>query len=96
MSIFGFKVDFWMFWGLGAQGLFFLRLVIQWLASEKSKKTIVPLSFWWLGNAGAVMIGIYAIARKDIVFIITALLQILIYSRNLIIAVNSKEIIDER
>ena len=53
-----FKLVFWVFWGLAAQGFFFLRLIIQWLRSEKEKKTVVPLSFWWLGIIGAIMIWV--------------------------------------
>ena len=85
-----FNVDFWTFWGLGAQGFFFLRLIIQWVRSEKEKRTIVPLSFWWLGIIGAVMLFVYALIRKDIVFILTSILQLGIYSRNYVIANRSK------
>jgi lipid-A-disaccharide synthase-like uncharacterized protein len=86
-----FALDFWTIWGLFAQGFFFLRLIIQWLRSEKEKKTIVPLSFWWLGIIGAVMLGLYAVIRRDIVFILTSMLQLVIYSRNLLIAVRSSK-----
>ncbi len=85
-----FKLDFWSIWGLGAQGFFFLRLIIQWYRSEKEQKTVVPLSFWWMGIIGAVMLFCYAIIRRDLVFIITSILQLIIYSRNLKIALGSK------
>lgn len=86
-----FKIDFWVIWGLAAQGFFFLRLIIQWLQSEKEKKTIVPLSFWWLGIIGAIMLFLYAIVRKDLVFILTSVLQLIIYSRNFKIALDAKD-----
>jgi lipid-A-disaccharide synthase-like uncharacterized protein len=90
-SIFeNFKLDFWTLWGIVAQGFFFFRLVIQWYSSEKAQKTIVPISFWWLGMIGACMLFIYAFARNDIVFLITAILQVIIYFRNLRIAFNQK------
>jgi len=85
-----FKLDFWTLWGIAAQGFFFLRLFIQWFRSEQAKKTVVPLSFWWLGLIGAAMLFVYAFARNDIVFLITAILQVIIYSRNLIIACNQQ------
>ena len=85
-----FKLDFWVIWGLVAQGFFFLRLIIQWLRSEKEKKTIIPLSFWWLGIIGAVMIFVYAMVRRDLVFILTSVLQLVIYSRNFKIAFDAK------
>lgn len=81
-----FKFDFWTFWGIIGQSIFFFRLVIQWFLSEKANRTIIPFSFWWLGLIGAIMIFIYAWARKDIVFLITGFLQIFLYSRNLRIA----------
>ncbi len=81
-----FQIDFWVIWGLAAQGFFFLRLIIQWIRSEKEQKTIVPLSFWWLGILGAIMLLIYALARRDLVFLITSILQLIIYYRNFAIA----------
>ena len=86
-----FHLDFWVIWGLTAQGFFFLRLIIQWLRSEKEKKTIIPLSFWWLGIIGAIMIFVYAMVRRDIVFILTSILQLIIYIRNYKIALNAEK-----
>ena len=86
-----FHLDFWVIWGLAAQGFFFLRLIIQWMRSEKEKKTVIPLSFWWLGIAGAVMLFIYAMVRRDLVFILTSILQLIIYSRNFTIALRAKD-----
>ena len=86
-----FQLDFWVLWGLAAQGFFFLRLLIQWLRSEKEKKTVLPISFWWLGILGALMLFAYAIVRRDLVFIVTSILQLIIYYRNLVIALKSRE-----
>ena len=85
-----FHLDFWTLWGLFAQGFFFLRLFIQWFRSEREKRTVVPLSFWWLGILGAIMLFVYAVIRVDLVFIITSILQLIIYSRNLSIALHSE------
>jgi len=85
-----FNLDFWTLWGLVAQGFFFLRLIIQWLISEKEKKTVIPLSFWWLGIIGAVMLFVYALERRDLVFLLTAILQLVIYFRNYKIALNER------
>jgi lipid-A-disaccharide synthase-like uncharacterized protein len=68
-----------------------LRLIIQWVRSEKEKRTVLPLSFWWLGILGALMLFVYAIIRRDIVFLLTAILQLVIYYRNLAIALKSNE-----
>jgi len=75
---------------MAAQGFFFSRLIIQWFRSEQAKKTIMPISFWWLGLIGSAMMFVYAVVRNDMVFLITAILQVIIYSRNLIIAFNQQ------
>lgn len=84
-----FNLDFWVFWGLTAQSFFFLRLFIQWFRSEQNKKIVVPLSFWWLGIIGAAMLLIYAYIRRDIVFILTSIIQLVVYYRNLTIALKA-------
>ena len=81
-----FKIDFWTLWGMAAQGLFFGRFIIQWYYSEKAKKTVIPHIFWYLSLAGAVMTLIYALVRSDLVFLMTGFLQIILYSRNLVLA----------
>jgi len=81
-----FQFDFWTLWGLLAQGLFFSRFVIQWYFSEKEGKTVIPIAFWYFSLTGAAMILVYATIRKDIVFLITGILQIFLYSRSLTIA----------
>lgn len=81
-----FKFDFWTLWGMAAQGLFFGRFIIQWYYSEKAKKTVIPHIFWYLSLAGAVMTLIYAFIRSDLVFLMTGFLQIILYSRNLVLA----------
>jgi lipid-A-disaccharide synthase-like uncharacterized protein len=84
-----FKIDFWTLWGMVAQGLFFSRFIFQWYSSEKAKKTIIPINFWYLSLVGAMMTLIYAFARADLVFLITGFFQILLYSRNLILSKKS-------
>lgn len=75
--------DPWVLFGFFAQFLFFLRFVVQWIASEKEKKSVIPISFWYLGIAGSILILIYSINRKDIVFIVGSILTTLIYFRNI-------------
>ena len=75
----------WVIFGFAAQFIFFLRFFIQWAASEKAKETTVPVSFWYLSIIGATMILIYAIYRKDIVFMAGQALALVMYTRNLII-----------
>ncbi|MFZ5535810.1 MAG: lipid-A-disaccharide synthase N-terminal domain-containing protein [Patescibacteria group bacterium] len=77
--------DAWVIFGFLAQFVFFLRFAVQWWASEKEKKSVVPLSFWYLSIVGSVMILIYAIRREDIVFITAQFLALIIYIRNIML-----------
>lgn len=73
----------WVALGLLGQILFTGRMVVQWLVSEKSQKSVVPVAFWWLSLGGASMLVIYFIWRKDIVGIIGQSAGWSIYARNL-------------
>lgn len=86
-----FDFDFWTLWGLVAQALFFSRFLLQWYMSEKAGKVVIPKFFWILSLMGGIMILIYAVARKDIVFLITGVLQILLYSRSLILDLKNEK-----
>ena len=69
--------------GFTAQILFSARFLVQWIASERAKKSVVPISFWFLSLAGGGLLLIYAIGRKDPVFILGQSVGVIIYSRNL-------------
>jgi lipid-A-disaccharide synthase-like uncharacterized protein len=69
--------------GLAAQGLFFSRFLIQWIASERQRRSVVPVAFWHFSVLGGGLLLIYAILRKDPVFILGQAGGLLIYSRNL-------------
>lgn len=73
----------WVVFGLLAQLMFTGRFIIQWLASEKAKKSVVPVAFWYFSLLGGLMLLMYAIHRGDPVFILGQSLGVLIYSRNL-------------
>ncbi len=73
----------WVIFGLLAQLMFTGRFIIQWLASEKARKSVVPVAFWYFSLFGGVMLLMYAIHRGDPVFILGQSLGVLIYSRNL-------------
>jgi lipid-A-disaccharide synthase-like uncharacterized protein len=73
----------WLGLGFFAQLMFSARFLVQWLASEKAGKSIMPLLFWYLSIAGSVLLLAYSIHRKDPVFILGQSMGIFIYSRNL-------------
>ena len=78
-------MNFWIILGLFAQFLFFMRFLVQWIASEKKKQSTIPVSFWYFSIAGSVLLLIYSIYRKDIVFILGQSVGSFIYMRNLIL-----------
>jgi lipid-A-disaccharide synthase-like uncharacterized protein len=69
--------------GFLGQGFFSARFFVQWIASEKEGKSIVPLSFWYLSVGGGGLLLIYAILRKDPVFILGQGGGLVVYLRNL-------------
>ena len=73
----------WLGIGFFAQLMFSARFLVQWLASERAGKSIVPLLFWYLSIAGSTLLLAYAIHREDPVFILGQSVGTFIYSRNL-------------
>lgn len=73
----------WVATGFLGQFLFAGRMIVQWLASEKEKRSVVPPIFWWMSLAGASMLLVYFIWRQDIVGIVGQATGWLIYGRNL-------------
>lgn len=78
-------IDYWTFFGFMAQFVFFLRFIVQWIYSEKQKKSVIPISFWYLSVVGALMILVYALQRRDPVFIVGQFFALVIYVRNIIL-----------
>jgi len=76
---------FWLILGLGAQALFGARFFVQWIVSEREKKSVVPIVFWYISLGGGALLLAYAIYRKDPVFIIGQSTGVLIYTRNLML-----------
>lgn len=74
---------FWLSVGLIGQALFFSRFVIQWLASEKEGRSIMPVSFWYFSLGGSVLLLAYSLYRVDPIFILGFSLNMIIYLRNL-------------
>lgn len=78
--------------GFAGQALFFLRFFVQWLHSEKHKRSLIPTAFWYFSLGGSVLLLIYALMRKDLVFTVGQATGFLIYTRNLtLISRNRRE-----
>jgi len=80
----------WISIGLLGQILFSCRFILQWIASEKSKKSVIPLAFWYFSIAGSMTLLAYSIYRTDPVFILGQSLGLIIYVRNLILISREK------
>ena len=78
-----FKIDIWLVIGFTGQALFSMRFLIQWIKSEREKRSTIPLAFWYFSLAGGLSLLIYAIHRQDPVFILGQGTGIFIYTRNL-------------
>ena len=76
---------FWLIIGFLGQGLFSARFIVQWIKSERMKKSVIPLAFWYFSLAGGVFLLIYAILRHDPVFILGQAAGLIVYIRNLIL-----------
>jgi lipid-A-disaccharide synthase-like uncharacterized protein len=77
--------DDWIWLGVGfaGQALFSMRFFVQWLASERQGRSVMPLAFWYFSVAGGLTLLAYALYRADPVFIAGQLGGVLIYLRNL-------------
>ncbi len=73
----------WLAIGFTGQALFSARFLVQWIYSERLRRSVVPVYFWYFSLAGGATLLAYAIHRLDPVFIVGQAGGLLIYSRNL-------------
>ena len=73
----------WLAVGFMGQALFSARFLVQWVSSERRKRSVVPLAFWYFSVAGGATLLAYAIHRQDPVFIVGQFAGLFIYLRNL-------------
>ena len=82
--------EIWVTFGLIGQAMFFGRFLVQWIASERAGRSVIPVAFWFLSIAGGAVVLIYSIYRLDPVFIIGNTTGVLIYGRNLFLVRREK------
>jgi lipid-A-disaccharide synthase-like uncharacterized protein len=85
------KTTIWLVIGFIGQALFSARFIVQWLQSEREKKSVFPVAFWYFSIAGGVTLLAYAIYREDPVFIVGQLTGLFIYFRNLYFVVYERK-----
>jgi lipid-A-disaccharide synthase-like uncharacterized protein len=74
-----------MLFGFAGQALFSARFIVQWVASEAKKQSVIPLAFWYFSLAGGVFLLVYAILRHDPVFVLGQAAGLIVYVRNLVL-----------
>jgi lipid-A-disaccharide synthase-like uncharacterized protein len=77
------NIDLGILIGYIAQAMFAMRFVVQWIASERAGKSVVPTAFWVFSIGGGLMLLGYALYRKDPVFIVGQAFGVFVYLRNL-------------
>jgi lipid-A-disaccharide synthase-like uncharacterized protein len=73
----------WLVVGFAGQAIFTARFLVQWVASERRRDSVVPVAFWWLSLAGGFLLLAYACSRHDPVIIVGQGLGTIVYIRNL-------------
>ncbi len=82
-DVFVTRLDWWVMLGIVAQLLFTVRFVVQWIASERAGHSVIPVAFWIFSIFGGALLLIYALYRKDAVFIAGQAFSFFVYARNL-------------
>ena len=85
----------WIIIGFAGQALFSARFIVQWLASERVKRSIIPTAFWYFSLAGGLTLFAYAILKQDPVFIVGQGLGLIVYLRNLYLIRSGRQKVEE-
>ncbi|MCA0424435.1 MAG: lipid-A-disaccharide synthase N-terminal domain-containing protein [Proteobacteria bacterium] len=85
------KADWWLLVGIGGQLLFAARFIVQWIASERAGRSVMPLAFWFFSIGGGLITLVYGIHRREPVIILGQALSIFIYIRNLMLIGKEKK-----
>jgi lipid-A-disaccharide synthase-like uncharacterized protein len=73
----------WLVVGMVGQAVFVGRFLLQWLYSEHKKRSVIPMAFWYASLLGGAILLVYAIYKRDPVFIVGQAGGFLVYLRNL-------------
>jgi lipid-A-disaccharide synthase-like uncharacterized protein len=78
-------LDWWLLFGIIFQLAFTARFLVQWIASERSGQSVIPISFWYLSLIGSTGVLIYGVGRGDPVIILGQAFGTIVYIRNLML-----------
>ncbi len=84
------RLDWWVLLGFLAQAMFTMRFLVQWIASERAGRSVIPLAFWIFSIAGGLTLLAYALYRKDVVFIVGQAFGVFVYLRNLYFVIRDR------
>jgi lipid-A-disaccharide synthase-like uncharacterized protein len=82
-DVFVVKFEWWVLLGYVAQIMFTMRFVVQWIASERAGKMVMPIAFWFFSIGGGALLLVYALYKRDAVFILGQAFAFFVYARNL-------------
>ena len=85
------KETIWLIIGFLGQALFSARFIVQWLKSEREKKSVFPIAFWYFSIGGGVTLLAYAVYRQDPVFIVGQVTGLFIYLRILYFVIHERK-----
>lgn len=83
LIILGITITPWKIVGFTGMFIFSLRFLIQWVASERAKQSIIPFGFWECSALGSILLIIYWISKRDSVGILQNVIPLPIYLRNI-------------
>jgi len=90
-DVFVTRLDWWVLLGFLAQGLFTMRFLVQWIASERAGRSVIPTAFWIFSIFGGALLLVYALYRKDPVFIAGQAFGVFVYLRNLYFVLHERK-----
>jgi len=82
-NVFIVKLNWIVLVGYIGQALFTMRFVVQWIATERARKSVIPVAFWFFSIGGGLMLFGYALFIQDPVFILGQGFGVFVYLRNL-------------
>jgi len=92
-NVFFLQLNWWILLGYAGQSLFAMRFVVQWVASERVGRSVIPVAFWFFSIGGGLLLFVYALYIRDPVFIIGQGFGLFVYLRNLYFVFRERKIV---
>jgi lipid-A-disaccharide synthase-like uncharacterized protein len=89
-DVFVARFDFWLAFGIVAQLLFTARFIVQWIASERAGRSVMPMAFWMFSIVGGMMTLVYGLVKREPIIIMGQALAVGIYLRNVALVLKER------